>query len=79
MGLMKGTKKIGENEDGEACDSTLQIPHADSRKFTLTISSKKLDEYDDSVACDRILEISNLLGRNGVKRQFHGKSFKVSF
>ena len=43
------------------------------------ISSKKLDENDDSVACDKILEICNLLGRNGVKRQFHGKSFKVSF
>ena len=42
----------------------------------MTISSKKLDENDDSVACDRILEISNLLGRNGVKRQFHGKSLK---
>ena len=28
-------QKIGENEDGEACDSTLQIPHADSRKMSL--------------------------------------------
>ena len=28
------------------------------------------------MACDRILEICNLLGRNGVKRQFHGKSLK---
>ena len=35
VGVMKGTKKIGENEDGEACDSTLQIPHADSRKMSL--------------------------------------------
>ena len=43
----------------------------------MTISSKKLDENDDSVACDRILEISNLLGRNGVKRQFDRKSFSV--
>ena len=33
MGLMKGTKKIGENEDGEACDSTLQIPrHFDDKQ-----------------------------------------------
>ena len=24
---MKGTKKLGENEDWEACDSTLQIGH----------------------------------------------------
>ena len=27
MAFMKGTKKIGENEDGEACESTLQIRH----------------------------------------------------
>ena len=24
---MKGTKKLGENEDWEACESTLQIGH----------------------------------------------------
>ena len=24
---MKGTKKLGENEEWEACDSTLQIGH----------------------------------------------------
>ena len=24
---MKGTKKLGENEDVQACDSTLQIGH----------------------------------------------------
>ena len=27
MALMKGTKKLGENEDWEACESTLQIGH----------------------------------------------------
>ena len=42
----------------------------------MTISRIKLQENDDSVAYDRILEICNLLGRNGVKRQFHGKSLK---
>ena len=44
--------------------------------MSLTLSSIKLDDNDDCVACDRILEICNLLGRNGVKRQFHGKSLK---
>ena len=27
VGLMKTTKKLGENEDWEACESTLQISH----------------------------------------------------
>ena len=31
MGLMKGTKKLGENEDWEACDITSQIKNLSGR------------------------------------------------
>ena len=44
--------------------------------FDDKLHEKKLHENDDSVAYDRILEICNLLGRNGVNRQFYGKVSK---
>ena len=72
---MKGTKKLGENEDWEACDSTLQISHLFGEIFTVRApnwrshdkqekqSKKDYCEASDSVL---VLKNGNVLGTNRV-------------
>ena len=86
---MKGTKKLGENEDWEACESTLQIGHlfganGDQRVFLVRAPNwrsydkqEKQGKKDYCEASDSVLEIDYFLGSNGVRREFHRKSSKM--
>ena len=86
---MKGTKKLSEKEDWEACDSTLEI----SRFLVLTEFSEifvvrapnwrsddkqeKQAKKDYFEASDSVLEIGYFLGSNRVQREFYCKSSKM--
>ena len=86
---MKGTKKLSEKEDWEACDSTLQI----SRFLVLTEFSEifivrapnwRCDDMQERQAkknyyeaSDSVLQIGYLLGSKTVQGEFHRKSSKI--
>ena len=47
-------------------------------KYRFMISTIRLAENNDTEARDNILQIGHLLGRNGVRWEFHRKSSKMS-
>ena len=88
---MKSTKKLGECEDWEACDSTLQILvfvlvlTGFSEIFTVRAPNWRCDDKQEKQArrdyyepSDSVLQIGYLLGSNAVQREFHTNSYKVS-
>ena len=86
---MKSTKKLGECEDCEACDSTLHIghlfgPEGLSDIFTVRAPNWRSDDKQEKQAkkdyyeaSDFVLEIGYLLGSNRVYREFYRKSSKM--
>ena len=88
---MKSTKKLGECEDYEACDSTLQTgllfgPNGVQQHFYRKGSKlywrsdnkeEKKAKKDYYEASDCVLEIAYLLGSNRVQREFYCKSSKM--
>ena len=86
---MKGTKKLSEKEDWEACDSTLEI----SRFLVLTEFSEifvvrapnwrsadkqeKQAKKDYYKASDSVLQIGHLVGSDRVQQEFHRKRSKM--
>ena len=86
---MKSTKKLGECEDCEACDSTLHIghlfgPEGLSDIFTVRAPNWRSDDKQEKQAkkdfyeaSDGVLEIGYLLGSNRVQRESYRKSSKM--
>ena len=86
---MKGTKKLSEKKDWEACDSTLQI----SRFLVLTEFSEifivrapnwRCDDKQERQAkknyyeaSDSVLQIGHLVGSDRVQQEFHRKRSKM--
>ena len=86
---MKSTKKLGECEDYEACDSTLQTGHVSGPNgfrniFTVRAPKWRSDNKEEKQAkndyyeaSDCVLKIGCLLGSNRVQREFYRKSSKM--
>ena len=87
---MKGTKKLIENKDWEACDSTLQIGHVFGRNgvqqdFYPKDPNSRFDDKQEKQAkkdyyeaSDSVLEIGHHLLSNKVQRELHTNSSKMS-
>ena len=87
---MIGTKKLGECEDWEACDSTLQILviflvltwfceiiTVRARNWRCDDKQEKQAKKDYFEASDSVFQIGNVSGSNRVPRKFHRKSSKM--
>ena len=87
---MKGTKKLGEYEDWEVFDGTLQlviflVVTGISEIFTVRPPNWRSDDKQEKQAkkdffraSDSVLQIGHLLGSNAVLREFHTNISKVS-